>query len=304
MNIAETGAEGVSTAPKKNLFQSVRMFPRQDNGNQQPPATEFAEHAARVNSPPSKAADKGFSAEIDGIASRIKQFGRDVPRFTTGLPEADELVYGDRFAFLVACSLDRDAKSQVIWRIPYYIKQSLGHLDPEKLSRMSLEEIGNLLNRLPAKPRYMNDAPFTIRQLAQTVSNEFGNNADAVWIGRTVLDIRDTLLAIRSVGPGIANMTINLLHRYFGIAFQVDDFRRIDVKPDVHVERVFLRTGLSTGAERALFAARLHSPEYPGELDLGAWEIGKRWCHANAPLCGACPLGDTCPKMKVHITRV
>ena len=50
-------------------------------------------------------------------------FGRSTPRFTTGLTAADDLLYSDGFAFLLACCLDRGMQSEIIGRIPYYLKR-------------------------------------------------------------------------------------------------------------------------------------------------------------------------------------
>ncbi|MCX7918507.1 MAG: hypothetical protein N3A72_02635 [bacterium] len=237
---------------------------------------------------------------INQITLRIIEFGQSLPRFSTGLPEADELVYCDNFAFLIACCLDRGMPSEIIWRIPYFLKQACGHLDPERFSKMSIEELSQVIYHLPVRPRYTNDAPYTIIQLATIITNEFGGKAENLWIGHSVREIYRTLRRIRGVGEGIANMTINLLHRYLNIELTVDDLRDIDVKPDVHVERVFQRTGLSPGAGSSVFAARLHSPNYPAALDLGAWTIGKNWCHAKVPNHEGCPIMAICPKIPVE----
>ncbi|MFB3897590.1 MAG: hypothetical protein ACE14V_14950 [bacterium] len=237
---------------------------------------------------------------VDQIVLKIKIFGQSLTRFSTGSAEADELVYSDNFAFLIACCLDRGMPSEIIWRIPFFLKRECGHLDPERFSKMSIEEMSQVISRLSAKPRYTNDTPYTIIQLSIIITNEFGGKAENVWKGHSAREIYSTLRRIRGVGEGIANMTINLLHRYFDIELTVDDLRNIDVKPDVHVERVFLRTGLSSSAGKSVFAARLHSPDYPAVLDLGAWTIGKEWCHANLPNHKSCPLADICPQISIE----
>jgi endonuclease III len=37
-----------------------------------------------------------------------------------------------------------------------------------------------------------------------------------------------------------------------------------------------------------LAAARTLNPDYPGKLDLGAWHVGRTWCHPTRPLCDEC----------------
>jgi endonuclease III len=234
-------------------------------------------------------------ATAEELIEAICEFGRSVPRFTTGLAAADELVYSDGFAFLLACCLDRGSRSETIWKIPYYLKMELGHLNPVQFAQMSIEEIQQALGRLPVRLRYTHDAPYTVLQLAQIISSEFGGRSEALWEGRSPREILRTLRRIRGVDT-IANMAVNLLHRYLGIKFSFDELRDIDVKPDVHVERVFQRTGLMDRAGRSVQVARRLKEAYPADLDLGSWEIGRRWCHAISPDHEQCPLSAICPR--------
>jgi len=45
------------------------------------------------------------------------------------VPEAAPIIFSDPFAFLLACSLDRGTKAEVVWTIPYDLTQALGGLD-------------------------------------------------------------------------------------------------------------------------------------------------------------------------------
>ncbi len=65
--------------------------------------------------------------------------------FPTLETEASLLVSQNPFAFILAVSLDRGTKAEIIWTIPYWIHQKLGHLDPCILARMSREEIESIL---------------------------------------------------------------------------------------------------------------------------------------------------------------
>jgi endonuclease III len=74
----------------------------------------------------------------------------------------------------------------------------------------------------------------------------------------------------------------------------VSDMYSLDVSPDLLVRRVFRRIGLIGGeasVEEVIYAARAVSPEYPGVLDLGAWEVSRQWCHPTSGACGNCYLG-------------
>ena len=72
-----------------------------------------------------------------------------------------------------------------------------------------------------------------------------------------------------------------------------------DVAYDVHLRRVFLRTGLAQRDEvgHMVDVARALYPERPGVLDLPAWDIGRRWCRPADPDCPACPLNIACARL-------
>jgi endonuclease-3 len=95
-------------------------------------------------------------------------------------------------------------------------------------------------------------------------------------------------------------MVVNLLARLGEIELEPDDYAATDVKPDVHIRRVFERLGFcgkGPTEQDAVEAARRLHPEYPGQIDKPTWNIGRTWCHASEPACTQCPLGDVCPKL-------
>jgi hypothetical protein len=64
-------------------------------------------------------------------------------------------------------------------------------------------------------------------------------------------------------------MIVLLLERCFGVRFSDLDHLGIDVKPDVHIIRVFSRLGFiqEPTEKEALEGTRRLNPEYPGALD-------------------------------------
>jgi endonuclease III len=122
-----------------------------------------------------------------------------------------------------------------------------------------------------------------------------------MWLNRNAGYVKRTFQRIHGVGPGISSMIVLLLERASGIRFSDVDHRTMDVKPDVHVIRVFHRLGFTSGLEEteALKAARRLNPEYPGALDPPTWIIGKKWCAAVDPRCNKCPLTTNCIRRDV-----
>lgn len=219
--------------------------------------------------------------------------------FPTLVPEAAPLIETDPYAFLIAVCLDRGTKADVIWTIPYDMRMKLGHLDPQLIYKMSLQELAELFVQLPRKPRYVNDAPKTIRDLTRIVVEECDGDASNVWEGRRAADVNRILRSVHGVGSGIANMGVLLIEKAFDKRFHDLDRSRMDIKPDVHTVRVLYRLGASSEptVDAALEITRIMNPSFPGGLDGGLWEIGRRWCFASNPDCDHCPMNPECGKV-------
>jgi len=232
----------------------------------------------------------------------LLEFGKTIrPRqlFSNIVQEAALLIEENPFAFALAAVLDRGTKSEIIWTIPYYLKTQVGNLDPQFFARKSIKELGIIFRKLPAKPRYINDAPRTVKELSEIIVNEYGGDATKMWRNRTSTYVKATFERIYGVGLGISSMIVLLLERCYGVQFDDLDHKNMNVKSDIHIVRVFSRLGfISQPSEKqALKAAIRFNPEYPGALDPPTWIIGKTWCTSFSPKCGSCPLDDVCPKI-------
>ncbi len=78
----------------------------------------------------------GLIPDLAKLTRSLLDFGETIPTsdlFPTVVQEAAEIVSNDPYAFSIACCLDRGSKADIIWTIPYDIKNDLGHLDPFKI---------------------------------------------------------------------------------------------------------------------------------------------------------------------------
>ena len=209
-----------------------------------------------------------------------------------------DFAYNNPFAFLLGAALDRGVEWTRAWRIPRQLADRLGHLDPARIAAMPIDEVERHLRSLPVqyRHRFPRNAARSILSAAQLVSGRYFGDASQLWTGVSVKEAGRRLQEIFGIGPGITAMTLRILYDDFGL-FRGQE-RDIDIKPDVHVKRVFRRTGLIDGDSEQAYveAARQLNPLFPGELDWPAWEIGRRWCHAAQPECTSCPLGLDCPR--------
>lgn len=206
-----------------------------------------------------------------------------------------DLIATNPFAFLVGSVFQRGIPWEKAWEIPFHIKEQ-GMLEPSKLTSASDSKLKALIDNLPVRPRYPNEAVRTLRETADLVE-AFGGDAAAIWSGTPPRIVRQLLRGIHGVGPGIANMVVLLLRDQYGF-FQGQE-HEIDIKPDVHVLRVLKRSGLIPfeSEDLAVSATRRLSPQFPAKLDWPIWDIGQRWCFSSQPDCVHCPLTDVCPQL-------
>ncbi|MHC4441368.1 MAG: hypothetical protein ACYTF1_00245 [Planctomycetota bacterium] len=214
-------------------------------------------------------------------------------------PLIGDLINTDPFAFLLAASIDRGMAAETAWRVPTKIKAIMGHLDPLIIAGLSTDDMLVILQQIDGKPRYLNDAARTIVEVARFVRDVCNGNAKNLWQGQNASNIKRRLRSIYGIGSGIASMVVNLLASLDKINLLPEDYVEMDVKPDVHVKRVFERTGLcqkdATEQQVVETAKHLH-PSYPGILDAPAWHIGRNWCHSQGPMCSECPIGHFCSR--------
>lgn len=241
-----------------------------------------------------------LTAPHAGLVDLLLALGARIDRtnfFPTLATGATEFALADPFAFVLACCLDRGAKTERIWTVPFDLFQRLGHLDPARIATMTLHELASAVVSLPRKPRYVQAAPATIRSLADLVVREYHGDAKGLWAERSARRLKRSLRQVRGVGPHLANMTVLLVERAFGVRFV--DKAEVDLKADVHTIRVTYRLGLADAedADSAVAAARLLHPPAPGDLDAPLWMIGRTWCATSSPNCHACIAKPNCARV-------
>ena len=203
-------------------------------------------------------------------------------------------------AFVVGCVMDRQIPAERAWMIPHEVSQRLGSFSIERLRDLPMKRISKLLTN----PEPLHRFPETMGRLfysaVQRISDTYEGNAARIWRGKpTSATLVYRFLEFDGVGPKIANMAAGILAREFKI--RLADYFSIDVAADIHVRRVFGRLGLcapNATVEQLVYKARSLHPEFPGVMDLPAWEIGRNWCKLRNPDCSNCYLHRICPTAK------
>jgi uncharacterized HhH-GPD family protein len=216
--------------------------------------------------------------------------------FTTD-PEADELVRGDAFAFLIAVIFDQGIPYERAWAAPLELKRRLGHLDPTTLAS-DPEAVRTAVQRPPKLHRFVENVPAWVVLAARRVLDDYSGDAGEVWGDEpTARELQRRLTRFVGIGQKKAAMAVEILERDLGVPIR--EMEGSDIAYDIHVRRVFLRTGFADAdsMEHMVEVARQVYPERPGALDDPAWRVGKTWCHPQAPECPACVLKELCARL-------
>jgi uncharacterized HhH-GPD family protein len=239
------------------------------------------------------------------IAKTLIEFGKKFEKpnfrkeryFTPNL-EADNLIWKNSLAYLFAVILDQSMKADKVWEVPYLLKQRLGHLDVRKIVNMDDEEIIAVFNQKPKLHRFPKTMALRIKKACQLLLEKYDGKAENIWNDNPRSDdLHRRFEEFDGIGQKKASMATNILVRDFGI--KVKDKRGVNISYDIHVRRVFLRTGLVEKDDINLMikTARKLNPEYPGILDNPCWIIGRKYCHPKNPECDKCPLSNVCLKL-------
>jgi uncharacterized HhH-GPD family protein len=211
--------------------------------------------------------------------------------------DADLLLKTCPEAFLLGVLFTQGIPAERAWAGPWLLQQRLGHLD---LARLAVERdaVDAAVCAPPALHRFKHTLAGWISDAAERLLQCYGGDATRIWAGGLpAAEIAERLAAFSGIGRKKSAMAVEILRRHFGVEMTGPEGGTVAY--DVHVRRVFLRTGLAASdtPDAIAAAARTVYPECPGMLDLPAWLVGRTWCRPTVPLCGECPLASGCPKL-------
>lgn len=237
------------------------------------------------------------------IKEALIQFGEKVGKlkkekyFTPNL-EADILIWNCPLAYLFGVILDQGMKAERVWEIPFILKSRLGHLDVHKIASLEDNEIISIFAQKTKLHRFPQVMALRIKKACQLLIERYDSKTENIWNDNPRSDdLQRRFEEFDGIGQKKASMATNILVRDFGI--KVRDRRGIDISFDIHVRRVFLRSGLTPEDDINLIiqTARKLNPDYPGILDNPCWIIGRNYCHPKNPDCIKCPISEVCPKL-------
>ena len=133
--------------------------------------------------------------------------------------EANALIASDPFALLVGFALDQQVTVPTAFLGPLKLKQRLGTLDPTKIAATDPGTVEAAFREKPAVHRFPGAMATRVHELAATVADEYGGDAERLWAdARDGDDLRARIAAL----PGFGEMKIKslgaVLAKRYGVA--------------------------------------------------------------------------------------
>jgi uncharacterized HhH-GPD family protein len=244
-------------------------------------------------------ANRLTDAQREAIVAALLRFGKTVSAGETLStdPAANKLLMENGFAFLLGLIFDQNIDSERAWAAPYKLRKRLGHLDPTRIAANPQAVIKAVKER-PSLHRFVNQISRYVVSAAGRVLQQYDGRAEAIWEGSpTAEDLRERFDGFLGIAQKKAAIAVEILERVLRVS--VIRMEGSDVGYDVHIRRVFLRTGLALYDEPShiIAVARQLNSDRPGAIDFPAWRVGKSWCRSGVPDCPGCPLREPCPKL-------
>jgi uncharacterized HhH-GPD family protein len=129
---------------------------------------------------------------------------------------ACRLLAEDPFALVVGFALDQQVTVQQAFLGPLRLKERLGTLEPGAVAKADLEP---LFREKPAIHRFPGSMAERVRDLAATVTDEYGGDASRIWTeAADGADLRRRISAL----PGFGEMKIKSLGAVLAKRFDVE----------------------------------------------------------------------------------
>lgn len=212
--------------------------------------------------------------------------------------EEREFLLSNWNAFLIGLISDQSVKTEVAWRLPYYLSKRLGHFDFNRIAKeQSIESLTEIIREKPALHRYPKKMAEYILYAVKTTIDKYGSDIENLW--KKDLNAEHVVAKLelfKGISHKKAALGALLLVRDFEV--KLNNLSCIDIAYDVHIRRTFLRMGLieKDNINEVTAKAREICKEFPGSLTLPFWVAGREYCRPSNPNCEECYLREFCQK--------
>ena len=246
------------------------------------------------------------------VCKALRQHARSMSDWVHWSKKTSKMSPDSANNFLLGVMLDHNVNADGVWDAANWIRTAVGDSDDvaslwRNLKKMDPPRLRGFLRYGyggKALHRFYKTRARLLPKAAEHLIENYEGDPRRIWNNqRDVVEVRRRLDEIPGIGPALARMAVLSLARTHGRLGGKNARRQLDVKPDIHVRRVFVRTGMiQKGATNTelVDSARQLAPDFPASLDAPSWEIGRNWCRPKRPSCSDCPIYGICPQVGVR----
>lgn len=242
------------------------------------------------------------------VARGLRLFAKKMGPHPYPLNYTSKLTLHKANSFLVGIMFDQNIDYKQAWKSGNLICESLGEPFWENIKNMETRRLRGFLkygNGGKALHKYYRKYTNKLKEAADLMlEKKYRGDPRKIWNNtKDIEKVRNKLEEIPMIGPALAKYAILCLVRDYGLIGGKKSLRNIGVKPDIHLVRVFKRSGLveNNATHKDIDdITKILAADFPGILDPPAWKIGREWCRPRKALCDAnpsCPINDVCPKI-------
>ena len=239
----------------------------------------------------------------------LLSYGKKLEEWAQPVEKISKLRGSTANAFLLGVMLDRSILAERSWEAANWINDAIGDPDNVRGLWVNLKNLekrrleGFLRYGYGGKAFHRHYKTFAeqLPKASVLLLEKYEGDPRKIWNSkRDVSNVRDRLEEIPGIGPALSRMAVLILARNYGLLGGKEAFPQIDIKPDVHVMRVFKRVGFISAKSKegdAIAAARDLYKKFPAALDAPSFKIGQEWCRPVRRQCEDCPIGKVCPQI-------
>lgn len=214
----------------------------------------------------------------------------------------DKFICSNPFAFLIGVISDQSMPADRAWKLPYLLKERLGHLESGKIALLSEAQLEKIIRNPVSLHRFPRTLANWIIKAAKLVETSYNGDAKNIWSGvDSAFEIQKRLCEFAGISQKKSTMMTKMLIQDWDL--KVNDLPSIDLPYDIHIRRVMQRTGLARNDSLGEIqkAGRMLNPAYPAYYDDAVWIIGSEFCHSRNPDHKNCPLEGACQKLNKKV---
>ena len=240
------------------------------------------------------------------IIMQFYQGRRDAPKWSNKRRRFDEIRANK---FFIGVLLDQLQSADRAWEGANYLVENYFTETEDFWSEVSgthLSTIKNICRRgydgnAFALGVRVNTFPKQLKAAAKKIVSDYDADVRNIWnnVGKEDVDlIYIRFKEFEGIGDALAKMAQFILVRSNGVAGGRKSKKYMSVKPDVHLQRVLFRLGISESETPGSVIENTDSLNLrsPADFDWTVWKIGQLYCHASDPDCMGCPLSSVCER--------